>query len=98
MEPLNDKNKLQIDEKNNKNWNVWKNLKKYSIMNFETIRYKPTALGNIIQSMVNYEFMSALSILRLPKEKRAKTANSRSFEAIRKWSFQYKLFYFQLLF
>ena len=24
MEPLNDANKLQVDEKKNKNWKVWK--------------------------------------------------------------------------
>ena len=44
MGPLKDENKLQVDEKNNKNWKFKKSLKMYDITNFKTIRYKMTAL------------------------------------------------------
>ena len=41
MRPLNDENKLQIDEKKTtKNKKFEKSLKMYNILNFETIRYK----------------------------------------------------------
>ena len=55
MSPLNDDTKLQFGD-NNKNWKNWKIvniLKKYNIINFNTIRYILTALDNIIQSSLN---------------------------------------------
>ena len=54
-----------------------KNLKTY-IINFKTIRYKLTALGNIIPLVPNYKLMRAVSNFRLPKEqKQAKTAKNQ---------------------
>ena len=51
-----------------------KNLKTY-IINLKSIRYKLTALGNIIPLVPNYKLMRAVSNFRLPKEqKQAKTA------------------------
>ena len=48
MRPLNDENKLQVDEKNRKKTEKFKkSLKMYNIINFETIGYKMTASGNI---------------------------------------------------
>ena len=44
MGPLNDENKLQVDERT-KTEKVEKSLKMYNIINFMTIRYKLTALG-----------------------------------------------------
>ena len=58
--PLNDENKLQVDEKNNKNWKVRKKLKMY-IISSKTIRYKLSALGNIIHSIFNYKLMLPVS-------------------------------------
>ena len=46
MESLIGENKLQFDEKNNKNWKVWKNINMI-ITNFKTIRYKMTASGKL---------------------------------------------------
>ena len=37
-------------------------------MNFKTIRYKLTASGNIIHSILIYKLMRPSTILRLPKE------------------------------
>ena len=48
------------------------------IINFMTIRYELTALGNLSYSNLNYKFMRLVSNLGLSKEqKQAKTANSR---------------------
>ena len=52
MEPLNDENKLQDDEKN-KNWKVQKFLRTNIIVNFNTICYKLSSLRNKIQSILN---------------------------------------------
>ena len=46
MRPLNDENKLQVDKKKTKLKSL-KNHKMHKITNFETIRYKMTASGNI---------------------------------------------------
>ena len=54
MRPLTDENKLQVDEKNNKKLKKLKKKLKKFIINFETIRYKLSALVNIIQSIFNY--------------------------------------------
>ena len=40
------------------------------MINFKTIRYKKTALGNIIHSTLNYKPMRPVSNLRLPKEQK----------------------------
>ena len=71
-----------------------KKLKTY-IINFKTICYKLSALGNIIHSFFNYTFMRPVSNLRLPKEQknRKKAANSwkklseKSVKGIEKWTF-----------
>ena len=47
MGPLNVEIKLQVDEI----------LKMYNIINFKTIRYKVTASGIIIQSILNHKLM-----------------------------------------
>ena len=48
------------------------------IIKFITIHYKPSALGNIIHSILNYKLLRPVSNLLLPKEhKQAKRANSR---------------------
>ena len=65
--PLNDENELEVDEKNNTNWQIWR---MYVIVNFTNIRYKLTALSNIIHLIVKYKFMRPVSNLRLHKEKR----------------------------
>ena len=51
MGPLNDEIKINVDEKNNKNWKIKKSstfLKMYCIINFQTLRNQLTALGIII--------------------------------------------------
>ena len=50
-------NNLQVDEKNNKNEKFEKSLKMCIIINFKTVRYKLTALGNIILSFLNYKLL-----------------------------------------
>ena len=40
----------------------------YDIINFQTIRYKLTALGNIIHSIINYKLMRPVSDLRQTQE------------------------------
>ena len=52
MEPLNDENKLQADEKS-KNWKALKKLRMNNIVNFKTIRLKLSALSNSIHSILN---------------------------------------------
>ena len=74
----------------------------YTLIIFKTIGYKLTASGNIIHLIVNYKFMRPVRILLLPKNKTGKnsklkqTLSKKIVNAIRKWTFQYKLFYFQL--
>ena len=51
MEPLNDENKLHVDEKNQK-WKK-KHLETNNIINFKTICHKLTALSNIIHSILS---------------------------------------------
>ena len=68
MGPLKDEKKLQCDEKNNKNKKNLKSLKINNIINFKTIRYKLTALGNIIHSILNYRLMRPVSVLRQTQE------------------------------
>ena len=46
-----------------------KYFKRY-IINFKTIRYKLTASGNIIHSILNYKIMRPVGNLRLPKEQK----------------------------
>ena len=53
MGSLNEENKLQADEKNNKIGKKLKNpenLKIFNILNFKTFHYKVTVSGNIIHS------------------------------------------------
>ena len=46
------------------------------ILNFKTIRYKPTALGKIIHSILKYKPMRPVRIYGyLKNEKHSKTAN-----------------------
>ena len=52
MGPLIDENRLQFDEKNNKTEKFEKNFNLF-IINFKTIQYRLTALGNIIHSILN---------------------------------------------
>ena len=40
----------------------------YNIINFETIRYKMKASGNINPWILNYKLLRPVSILRLPKD------------------------------
>ena len=47
MRPLIDENRLQVDEKTTKSEKFKNSLKKFNIINFETILYKMTASGNI---------------------------------------------------
>ena len=57
------------------------------IMNFKTIRYKLTASGYIIHSILNYKPMRPVSNLRLPKEKNSKLKkklSEKSVEGIKK--------------
>ena len=63
--------KLQVDEKNNKNWKIWKKIQMY-IINFLTIHYKLKVLGNIIHSIFNYKLKPPVSNLRLPKEQKTR--------------------------
>ena len=51
-----------------KNDNSFKILSICNIINFNTIRYKLTASGNIIYSIFNYKLMRMVNTLRLPKE------------------------------
>ena len=46
-----------------------KKLKMY-IINIKTIRYKPSASGNIIPSIFNYKLMRPANNLRLPTEQK----------------------------
>ena len=68
MGPHKDENKLHVDEKNNKIRKIIKTLTMYNIINFNTIRYKLTAPGNIIHLIPNYKLIRPARILRLPKE------------------------------
>ena len=68
MGPLNDENKLKVDEKN-KTEKLKNSLKIYIIINFKAIRCKLSASGSIIQSIFNYKLMRPVSILRLLKNK-----------------------------
>ena len=69
MRPLNDENKLQIDgKKQQKQQKFKKSLKKYNIINFETICYKKIASSNINPWILNYKLLRPVSILRLPKD------------------------------
>ena len=72
MGALNDENKLQVNEKNNKNWHFEKFLKFCEIITFKTICFKLTASGNIFQSILNYKFIRLFSNLRLKKKKAGK--------------------------
>ena len=83
--------KITKTEKNEKSFKI---LKLCNIINFKTIRYKLTAPGNIILSIVNYK-LRAVSILRLPKNKKTvknskfkKKLGEKSVEAIKKETFQ----------
>ena len=71
MRPLFDENKLQFDiwqKEHQKLKKFEKNLKMY-IINFKTTGYELTALGNIINSILNYKLKRLVSNLRLPKNK-----------------------------
>ena len=75
--PLINEKRYNLTEKTTKTVKFEKYLKMY-IVNFKTIPYKLTALGNIIHSIINHKLMRPVSSLRLPKNKnRQKTANSR---------------------
>ena len=73
MGSLNDQHKIQVDEKKKKE-KFEKLLKKYIIINFQTVSYNLVVLRNTIHLIGNYKFTRSFSILRLPREKRAKTA------------------------
>ena len=49
-----------------------------NIIYFKTIRYKPTALGNTIQSILNLKTMRAVSILRLHREQKIQSKPAKS--------------------
>ena len=69
MVPLNDENKLQVDEKHKKTEKIEKSfriLKMYKIICFDTIRYKLNASENINHSVLNCKLMKPPRILRLP--------------------------------
>ena len=75
-------------EKNEKSWKI---LKIYNILNFKTILYKVTFLGNKNHSIFNHKLMRLVNTLRLPKElkKTGKKSNFKKmsekiFEAIKK--------------
>ena len=61
MGHLSDENKLEVNEKNNKNWQLWK---MYIIINFTNIRFKLTASGNFIHLVLKYSFKRPVNILR----------------------------------
>ena len=70
MKPVNDGNKLQLDEKNKKTEKVEKSLKiikMYYITIHIPIRNKVAVSGKTIHSILNYELMGPVSKLRLPK-------------------------------
>ena len=60
------------------------------IINFKTIRYKLSALGNTIHSIFNYKLLRPVCKLRLPKEKKTaiKKLSEKSVEGIKKSTFQ----------
>ena len=77
MGSLIEEKKYNLTKKTTKTEKFENHLKMY-IINFKTIRYELTPLGNIIHSILNYKFMRLVSNLGLRKEqKQAKTANSR---------------------
>ena len=58
----------KLTKKTTKTEKFKKSLKMYNIINFEIIRYKRTASGNINPWKLNYKFLRPVSILRLPKD------------------------------
>ena len=74
-------NWMDVDEKKNIEKKIEKSLKRYDIINFMTIRYRLTDLGNVLQPILNYKLLRAVSILRQSKKKtkkkQAKTADSK---------------------
>ena len=100
MEPINDENKLQVDEKNK---NSKTSLKSNNIINFNSFLYKVTALSNIFFSILNLKSMRPVSILRIQEElkkcKNSKFRKSlvRKLSSRRKRSFWRKFFYFYML-
>ena len=58
----------KLTKKKTKTEKFKKSLKIYNIINFETIRYKMTASGNINPRILNYKLLRPVSILRLLKD------------------------------
>ena len=80
MGPLNDENKLPVDEKNKNR----KNRKFFENLNFMTVSYKWTPSGKLFLSLLNQKFMRLVCLSCLHKEKNAKTAISKNFSFERK--------------
>ena len=87
----------RLTKENNKTEKIDKKLKKY-IIYFKTIRYKPSALGNIIHSIFKYKLMRPVSNLRLPKEQKTKTSKFKKKNRARKVSKAYKSELFNKIF
>ena len=66
-----------LTKRTTKTEKIEKSLKMYNI-NFKNIYHKLTASGRINHLVVNYKFMRPVSILRQPREKKAKTTNSKN--------------------
>ena len=77
----------------------FENYFKMYIINLKTKGYELTALGNIINSILNYKLKRLVINLRLPKEqKQAKTAIAKSVEGIKNSPFTKIFFYIQKIF
>ena len=69
MHPLKIDEKLQVKKNNEKkNEKFEKSLQMDSIIAFKIARFKLTASGKLVQSILNYKLMRPVGILRLPKE------------------------------
>ena len=88
MGPLNDENKLKLT-KIRKTEKIEKSLKIYNVINFNAIRYKLTASGNVVHSIISYKLMRPVSILRLHKSRQKqknqkKKLSEKIVEAVKK--------------
>ena len=104
MGPLNDENKLQVDKKNNKNWKIENSLKVTKII---TLRLFATnwllRTTSVIQSWIT-NWWDQSAFYGYLKKKRQKEPIQKKFskkasnvEVEKKWTFQYKFFYFQII-
>ena len=64
--------------KTEKNEKPLKIIKIYNIIILKTIRNKLTALCNLIHTILNYNLVGPVRVLRLSKEKKAKIAKKMS--------------------